>query len=751
MVKIGSKNLERGVHMSTNRANDSAYRNNRNNLTSDDQRLGSHHTLPSNIVQLLIELGKLHHPKKVMDLTSGIGTLIVPFQNEAETIQGFELSQQNVDYAKEQFPTININQGNPIVEHITEKYDLVFCVPPLGERMRVNDRQLPLEEFYMEKALSILEKNGTLLFLCSNGFLTSEHYRDIRREIINNYDLEMIVAIPPGRGSRTAIRTALLVIRNNMENKAAKVYMPEYQNNRFEIIDGYRNKTGDFYVAKNRMTARWDRHFFDPKYDKIQEYLRGKEVWKLEELAEVIPGSHIRPGEREEKGKYLLLTPRHISNGIDIQVDATRDYYIDKIESDRMKRSILVPGDMVISLFGNRMIYRYKQNDPPCVAGQMLAIIRSKDNEYIKTYLETEDGEKMFQLQADRKMTGTAILSLRFSDLKKIRIPIIPIENLNRISDKYIEETNSKEELEALKRELEFQKELNIRMQQQHNDQLMSFLQNRFDKIDNKLTTLIEKVDEVLNIVKGLVSDIAVIKTLRTDEEQIIKFIEQKIDDTVKKMSNDSLEAYIEIARAWVDPNWFKLELLSQVFLPNAELLFANISRLENGDPSPFIIQYCRTLENELLKKIFIPYMKDLKNRGIVVEDTFAQDLQLNENGNPRSINKDSYIFAKPLKILQKKDESQWFFELGTMSLILIKLTGSRADRSPLFQDFKIFLLNSFDERFINRDYYEKIFTITRELRNKAAHPNVIEPNDALKGRETIKNLLKVLLSLYKQ
>jgi hypothetical protein len=735
--------------MSTKRENDYPDRNNRNNLTSNEQRLGSHQYLPNNIVQLLIELGKLHQPKKIMDLTSGIGTLIVPFQNKAETIQGSELSQENVDYAKEHFPTININQGNPITEHITEKYDLVYCVPPLGERMRNNGRPQPLELLYMEKALSILEKNGTLLFLCSNGFLTSERYRDIRREIINNYDLEMIVDIPPNRSSRSAIRTALLVIRNNLENKEANVYMPEYQNNRFEIINGYSNKTGDFHVAKNRMTARWDRRFFDPKYDKIQKYLQGKEVWKLEELGEIIPGRHFRPEERKEQGKYLILSPRHIRNGQDIQME-DRDLYIDQIESNRIERSILVPGDIVISLMGNRIIYRYKQSDPPCVVGQMLAIIRSKDNEYIKSYLETEDGEKMFQLQADRKSIGSVIQSLRLSDLRKIRIPIIPIENLNRVSDKYIEETNSKEELEALKRELEFQKELNIRMQQ-NNDQLMSFLQNRFDKIDDKLSTLIEKVDEVLNIVKGLVSDIAVIKTLRTDEEQIIKFIEQKIDDTVEKMSNKSLNSYIEIARAWVDPNWFKLEILSQLFLPNAELLYTNISRMENGDPSPFIIQYCRTLENELLKKIFIPYMKDLKNRGIIVEEAFAQDLQLNEKGKLRSINKDSYIFAKPLKDLQKKDESQWFFELGKMSLILIKLTGSRADRSPLLSDFKNFLLKFFDERFINRDYYEKISAITKELRNKAAHPNIIEPSDALKGRETIKNLLKVLLDLYKQ
>ena len=144
-------------------------------------------------------------------------------------------------------------------------------------------------------------------------------------------------------------------------------------------------------------------------------------------------------------------------------------------------------------------MYVYKENDPPCVAGSFFAVIRAKDNEYIKTYLETKEGQKLFNLQADRKSVGTTIQSLRFQDLRKIRIPIIPIQNLNRVSDKYIEGINNKEELELLKRELEIQK-AKCDTLQQTNDQLMSFFANRFDAIDEKLNTLIEKVDEVLDI-----------------------------------------------------------------------------------------------------------------------------------------------------------------------------------------------------------------------------------------------------------
>src|SRR5690625_7282692 len=99
---------------------------------------------------------------------------------------------------------------------------------------------------------------------------------------------------------------------------------------------------------------------------------------------------------------------------------------------------------------------------------------------------------------------------------------------------------------------------------------------------------------------------------------------------------------------------------------------------------------------------------------------------------------------------LQRRDESEWFFELGRMSFILTKLTGRRAENSPLLQDFKQFILKSFDEDFIDREFYEKIGKLTRNFRNRAAHPNVIDTSEALQGRDKIKELLKMVIEVYK-
>jgi len=706
---------------------------------------GINYHIPSEITQLLIDLGNEKHPNKVLDLTYCSNNLLSPFLEDAETIKGVELNNVKIEDIEDSTEYHIISREASIFQ-TNKKFDLVFCMPPFGERIIVNNRNVPSELVFVEKALSMLENEGILLFLCPNVFLTAQIFQEIRTVIMNNYDLEMILSIP--RTQELSIPLSLLIIKNVPPTENDNVLMMEYQHNRRMVLENYLTQTSELVVKKHRMSHRWDPHFFNPKFDKIKVQLQDKEVYRLDELGQVVRGISLRPNERKQKGKYLLLTPRHIRHTKEIE-KTDRDFYIDEIDSVRDRQAILHPGDMLINLQGEKNIYTFTENDPPSVAGPMFGIIRSKDNEYIKTYLNTEDGQQLFRLQAYRKSRDTVLRHISIRDLREIKIPILPFKNLNKLSDKYIEESHDREELEAIKKELETQKALNEQMQQT-NQQLMGFLQNRFDAIDNKLDTIIVKVDNILEHLEKLQSEITVIKTLQADEEQIIEFIEQKIDETVEKVTNDNLDPYIKIVKAWIDPNWFKLEMLSQVFLPSAELLYDNLSRMEHGDPSPFIIQYCRTMENELLEKVFRPYLRDLNKRNIIVEKEFSQDLQTNANGNPTNRNRDSYHFAIYLKKLQRRDESEWFFELGRMSFILTKLTGRRAENSPLLQDFKRFILKSFDEDFINREFYEKIGKLTKNFRNRAAHPNVIDTNEALKGRDKIKELLKLLIELYK-
>ncbi|MCT8140500.1 hypothetical protein H1D32_24185 [Anaerobacillus sp. CMMVII] len=65
---------------------------------------------------------------------------------------------------------------------------------------------------------------------------------------------------------------------------------------------------------------------------------------------------------------------------------------------------------------------------------------------------------------------------------------------------------------------------------------------------------------------------------------------------------------------------------------------------------------------------------------------------------------------------LLEKDENQWYFELGNMSIFLRKITGNTVRRSPILQDFKEFILNYFDENFVDIELFEKIMKLQESI-----------------------------------
>lgn len=75
------------------------------------------------------------------------------------------------------------------------------------------------------------------------------------------------------------------------------------------------------------------------------------------------------------------------------------------------------------------------------------------------------------------------------------------------------------------------------------------------------------------------------------------------------------------------------LDEASQKFLPLAEFIFDELNRLPDADYSPFILQYCRTLENEILKKLFEAYHDYMKAAEVNKEEMLVDDLGNDKTG----------------------------------------------------------------------------------------------------------------------
>lgn len=221
------------------------------------------------------------------------------------------------------------------------------------------------------------------------------------------------------------------------------------------------------------------------------------------------------------------------------------------------------------------------------------------------------------------------------------------------------------------------------------------------------------------------------------DEERVEKAIEEMEHWITTSVANQSksVDSYIGVVCSWLT-GWERLDRASQSFLPQAELLFENIARTSGQDYSPFIIQYCRALENELLTKLFSAYTGDLHGRHQDINGFLAKEFDCDKTRK----------FAKSLK---KRENA---YTLGDMNFImsLMKVGGQTLSTSALLQDFRSYTVCYFGERIVDKTYLDQIDRINKDFRCKAAHPYVLDSEVAQRCRDQVRACLNELILNYK-
>lgn len=287
----------------------------------------------------------------------------------------------------------------------------------------------------------------------------------------------------------------------------------------------------------------------------------------------------------------------------------------------------------------------------------------------------------------------------------------------------------------------------------------MKFIIELFSKLDKKIdlmskvvnntqTTVNETKEIVLEIKENLSSmifDIEKYKKTSLEIEDKIGAMMQCIDANMKKIDLADIEFYNWTVKNWLSSNYENIEPQSKMYLPSAEYLYDALCKMKEVDFSPFILQYCRSLECEILQKLFRAFVKDVKAKGYNVTARYADDLEKNELNHQE---KPTYKFATSIKKYMVKEENQWSFELGTMQFVMNLVANG--NNSPILNDFKTFIEEKFNSSFINHEYVSELKDITKNYRNKSAHPDYISFDDAQKGKEEIRKALNEFLDNYK-
>jgi hypothetical protein len=264
-------------------------------------------------------------------------------------------------------------------------------------------------------------------------------------------------------------------------------------------------------------------------------------------------------------------------------------------------------------------------------------------------------------------------------------------------------------------------------------------LKNEMLEIKNDIKQIDRNMEKVLELVIDLADDIGAIKNTPLDIEEKLALISDKLDEIPTKTKE--VERFISIVQKWLNFDWEKLDDYSKSFLPSAEYLYSEIANYPNADFSPFVLQYCRALENELLKKIFHAYIENLRSRKHFENSDFNEDLR----------NFTTKKFTNRIKYcLTTTDKKKWNFELGTMLFILNKLNEPAiVSQSPILSDFKEFISNTLDENLLESSLLVELDYIKKTYRNKSAHPDYISAAEAKQGKEDIRDAINHLLEKF--
>ncbi len=690
---------------------------------SRNYRSGVFYT-PNDIARLMANIGRIFRPKKILDPACGTGN-ILRYCNSGEEIFGYDTNGEAIFIAKWLVGRGDYYLEDFLSKDFNDKFDLVICHFPFGSRAKQDNRVRHSERLFLEKCLVLLSPEGVIVCLVPNNFLFGSYAAALRKRINNEYSLEMVINLPQTSLPHTFIETSVLLICNGPQRD--NVYMAVYEKDISRILQNYQKQKGDIWVHRTKLDCRWDRHFHDPRFEEIEEKLGGKDVKKLSEMAEVRRGFSPRSECKKKKGKYLVFSFRNVKESALVHTE--RDQFVDDLKISNFETSILQEGDIVVNLlFNKRKLYTYKKGDMRAVVTHNYGIIRSRENQYIKTYLSSESGQKLFDRQAERRTRGSVISHLSLQDLANIRIPVLPLEDSNLIGESNLAKA-SKSEIEMLKEQIKERKIEDSRFQQE---------------VIQRLERIEKKVDQILEVITLLQKDIEAIKATQRSEEEKLKIIYGKIDARLvplREQLKDELKVYVEIVKDLVK-NWEKLDILGKQVLPLAEYLYDKLIEIEDADYSPVVLEYCKCLENEFLRKLFVEFTNSINKAQKDLGEFLSTDHD----------NEKTKQFATCIKRYGDKPSEEMKYTLGQMSFILDLTAGENTLKtSPLLQEFKAFIIKYFRGNLIlSKEYLRRIENIVENFRNKCAHSYKMGEQEALECKKRIPEDIDYFLDCWK-
>ena len=213
--------------------------------------------------------------------------------------------------------------------------------------------------------MDIVEVGGTAIGVLKEGVFFNQSYKDIRRCLVENFNVREIISVPQNQFENTSTKTSI-VIFDNTEEKTSEVKfynldVEKYEEDKFVDTNGVviiaENK-GDISGVKDTLVSVATRE--EIMSNKIyslnaKDYNKkvivcgeGYELVRLGDVCESINGFAFKTADYRKKG-IPLITITHIKNE---KLSFNNNNYIE--ENDKYKKFEIKKDDIIMSLTGKK-------------------------------------------------------------------------------------------------------------------------------------------------------------------------------------------------------------------------------------------------------------------------------------------------------------------------------------------------------------------------------------------------------------
>lgn len=435
---------------------------------------GSNCSTPECVCKLAAKILDIHNNDKVLELCSGKGNFLVNAarENSEFNYEGIELNYVSNEIALIRCSILGLNANFNLCdafEYRTEQkadkifsnYPFMIRTPAMNEHKKVVSKNLGIDSNTTQKASSDwifnavmieqIKENGKAVAIMTNGSAWNTSDKEIRKFFIENGYIEAVISLPGKLFYDTAIPTTMIVMsKNNDEIKmvdARDICVSERKNNVLtdENIDRI------LYLLENETelsTVKGLQEFTENDYilnaarylDIIPEIKDGVEFGTV--ISKITRGSQLKAKELDElksesQTPYQYLMLSNIHSGL-ISFDDDGQYM--KELPERLDKYCIKNDSIVLSKIGApsfKSAVAQVQEGTKLLANGNLFVIeideKKADPYYIQAFFTSDAGVALFK----SIYTGAVIPSISMDKLKKMIIPLPPLEKQKQIANKY--------------------------------------------------------------------------------------------------------------------------------------------------------------------------------------------------------------------------------------------------------------------------------------------------------------------------